>query len=106
MAASGRLRRILMTNLSVLVAHPQPHSALRDAAATAATAVVSDADLTATPHVIDLAQFGQALLDPAPDGPVGAAVDTILRSEIIVVASPFAHGTYTGLLKVFLDRLP
>ncbi|QVQ54323.1 NAD(P)H-dependent oxidoreductase [Spiractinospora alimapuensis] len=95
-----------MTNLSVLVAHSQPHSALRDAAVDAAGALAADAHLSTTPDVIDLAAFGQALLDPTPNGPVADAVDTVLRSEIIVVASPFAHGTYTGLLKVFLDRLP
>jgi len=42
--------------------------------------------------------------DPADEG-ANAAVATVLASDLLVVASPTYKGTYSGLLKTFLDRL-
>lgn len=54
--------------------------------------------------VIDLATFGSSLLeDPAEI--VDAAMATVRDSTLLIVASPTYKATYTGLLKLFLDRI-
>ena len=54
---------------------------------------------------IDLADLGAGLLDPA-DAAVAAAVAAVEAAGLLVVASPTYKATYTGLLKLFLDRFP
>ena len=59
----------------------------------------------APPEVIDLADFGHTLL--VPDDPaVTAALDAVRDADLLVIATPTYKGSYTGILKVFLDRLP
>ncbi|MEE2038726.1 NAD(P)H-dependent oxidoreductase [Nocardiopsis sp. CT-R113] len=94
-----------MTRFTVLVAAPQSRSSVRDAALRAASEVAARAGVTSTPDVIDLAELGPALLAESSEA-VDAALDRVRESDVLLVASPQAHGTYTGLLKVFLDRLP
>ncbi|MFJ9555088.1 NADPH-dependent FMN reductase [Nocardiopsis sp. NPDC101807] len=94
-----------MTRFTVLVAAPRSRSAVRDAALRAASEVASRAGVASAPDVIDLAELGPELLSESSEA-VDAALDTVRRSDVLLVASPQAHGTYTGLLKVFLDRLP
>jgi FMN reductase len=53
--------------------------------------------------VIDLATIGGALLDWS-DRAVSELVLEVGAADLVVVASPTYKGTYTGLLKVFLDR--
>ena len=52
---------------------------------------------------LDLAEFGPALLDWA-DPDVAAAVEQVKAARLVVVSSPTYKATYTGLLKLFLDR--
>ncbi|MBR8741283.1 NADPH-dependent FMN reductase [Nocardiopsis sp. MG754419] len=94
-----------MTRFTVLVAAPQSRSAVRSAAQRAATELAARAGVTTTPDVIDLADLGAALLDDSAAS-VTDALAKVRDSDVLLVASPQAHGTYTGLLKVFLDRLP
>ncbi|GAA0989488.1 NAD(P)H-dependent oxidoreductase [Nocardiopsis sp. NPDC006198] len=94
-----------MTRFTVLVAAPRSRSAVRDAALRAASEVASRAGVASVPDVIDLAELGPDLLAESSEA-VDAALETVRRSDVLLVASPQAHGTYTGLLKVFLDRLP
>lgn len=100
-----------MTTFTVLVADPEAHSGIRAAAERAAHTItraagtVTDVDL----HVVDLAELGPALLasDPASgNGAVATALDTVTGTDFLLIATPQVHGGYTGLLKVFLDRLP
>lgn len=52
---------------------------------------------------IDLAEFSDALLDwtsPVVD----ELIEKVMMSDLLVIASPTFKATYTGLLKVFLDR--
>ncbi|MBN6051904.1 NAD(P)H-dependent oxidoreductase [Nonomuraea sp. RK-328] len=59
------------------------------------------------PHdVVDLAALGPHLLSRVPSPGVEAALHLVTKSSLLVVASPTYKGTYSGLLKVFLDRLP
>jgi FMN reductase len=53
----------------------------------------------------DLAELGAALFDwesPVVD----KALKTALAADLLIVASPTYKATYTGLLKLFLDRVP
>jgi len=52
---------------------------------------------------IDLADLGAALLDWADPG-VAELVSTVQAADLVVVASPTYKASYTGLLKLFLDR--
>ncbi|GAA5122564.1 hypothetical protein GCM10025762_44940 [Haloechinothrix salitolerans] len=52
---------------------------------------------------VDLTTLGARLLDWHDEG-VAKAVKTIAASELTVIASPTFKATYTGLLKLFLDR--
>ncbi|MFF4993270.1 NADPH-dependent FMN reductase [Streptosporangium saharense] len=57
-------------------------------------------------EVVDLSLLAPTLLAPQASPEVEAALDLVRRASVLVVASPTYKGTYTGLLKVFLDRLP
>jgi FMN reductase len=55
--------------------------------------------------VFDMVDFGPSLLswgDPAVSG----AVESVSKCSAAIFASPTYKGTYTGLLKLFLDQLP
>ena len=53
--------------------------------------------------MVDLATLGPALLD-WQDPTVAELVAGVGAADLVVVASPTYKGTYTGLLKLFLDR--
>jgi len=84
---------------AVVVGNPKPESR------TLAAALHVARELTGVEPqiVVDLATLGAELLDPTSTA-VGELVDQIGKADLVVVASPTYKGTYTGLLKVFLDR--
>ena len=84
---------------AVVVGNPKPGS--RTLAA--ATTVVRGLTDTEPDLVVDLATLGAALLD-WQDPAVAALVDEVGAADLVVVASPTYKATYTGLLKLFLDR--
>ena len=85
--------------VTVLVGNPKPASrTLRAAQRVAQELTQRPVDLT-----IDLAEIGPALLE-GTDARVGEAVAAVTASDLVIVASPTYKGSYTGLLKVFLDR--
>lgn len=53
--------------------------------------------------MVDLAEWGAALLDGESDE-ITRLVAEVGAADVVVVASPTYKGTYTGLLKLFLDR--
>ena len=53
--------------------------------------------------VVDLGTLGPAVLD-WQDPDVAWLVEQVGSADLVVVASPTYKATYTGLLKVFLDR--
>jgi FMN reductase len=53
---------------------------------------------------VDLVDFGAALLD-WQDQQVAQTIKDVAASDLLVVASPTYKATYTGLLKLFLDRI-
>jgi FMN reductase len=54
--------------------------------------------------VVDLADFGPDLLDPTSRTMTDAKRTVLGADDLLVVATPTYKGTYTGILKVFLDQ--
>lgn len=89
-----------MSNI-VLVGNPKADSkTLRAARDIAHELFVGEVD-----GVIDIATFAEGLLMAAHDV-ADSALGTVANSTMLLVASPTYKGTYTGLLKLFLDKLP
>ena len=85
--------------VAVVVGNPKPASRTLDAALLVARELVdADPDL-----VVDLGTLGPAVLD-WQDSEVASLVEQVGSADLVVVASPTYKATYTGLLKVFLDR--
>lgn len=89
----------LAGSVAVVVGNPKPASRTLAAATYVARELAGrEPDL-----VVDLATLGTALLDwAAPE--VAELVEHVGKADLVVVASPTYKGTYTGLLKLFLDR--
>jgi FMN reductase len=84
---------------AVVVGNPRPASRTLQAAERVARELTGAApDL-----VVDLAGLGPALLDWS-SSQVSDLVEQVGAADLVVVASPTYKGTYTGLLKLFLDR--
>ena len=84
---------------AVVVGNPKPASRTLAAATYVARELSGrDADL-----VIDLATLGARLLD-WQDAEIADLVEQVGAADLVVVASPTYKATYTGLLKLFLDR--
>ena len=83
----------------VVVGNPKPMSRSR-----AAAELVAER-LTGRPpqEVIDVVDLGPGLLGWGDPG-VAQAKATVLAADCLIVASPTFKGTYTGLLKLFLDQ--
>ncbi|MGC4108851.1 MAG: NAD(P)H-dependent oxidoreductase [Nocardioides sp.] len=87
------------TRVAVVVGNPKAASRTLAAARYVAQTVVDhEPDL-----VLDLADLGPRLLDWA-DPEVARLVADVGDADLVIVASPTYKATYTGLLKLFLDR--
>lgn len=85
--------------MAIVVGNPKPGSRTRRAAELVHQTVVGrDAEL-----VIELTELGPGLLDWS-DAAVSRAVDDVRGSTFVIFATPTFKATYTGLLKLFLDR--
>ncbi len=84
----------------VVVGNPKARSRTRRAAETVADG------LTGRPPdaVVELADLGPALFDWT-SSEVEPALDAVRGARLLIVASPTYKATYTGLLKLFLDRI-
>ena len=91
--------------LVVIVGNPRAGSRTHRLADQAARAVGTAVGWPAEPELIDLAALAPLLLAAERAAAVEAAVQLALAADVLVVASPTYKGTYTGLLKVFLDQL-
>lgn len=84
---------------AVVVGNPKPASRTLAAATHVARELTGDEpDL-----VVDLATLGASLLDWS-SAEVAELVGRVGGADLAVVASPTYKGTYTGVLKLFLDR--
>ncbi|MGA5757997.1 NADPH-dependent FMN reductase [Nonomuraea bangladeshensis] len=94
-----------MTVLTV-VGNPRAGSRTEAVAVAAAEAVAARLGASLPHELADLSALGPHLLAPAASPGVEAALGLVAEADVLVVASPTYKGTYTGLLKAFLDRLP
>lgn len=89
----------MTARVAVVVGNPKPASRTLEAARLVARGLSgSEPDL-----VVDLATVGPALLDWGSTE-VADLVTAVAEAELVVVASPTYKATYSGLLKLFLDR--
>jgi FMN reductase len=91
-------------DLAILVGNPKAVSrTLRLAQAVAErVAAIHPVRHTVT---IDLAEHAERLFS-WPDDELGVLNAAVAASDLLVIASPTYKGSYTGLLKAFLDRYP
>lgn len=85
----------------VVVGNPKPASRTLHAAVHLAERLTG----RAPEEILDLATLGSALLDWSDAG-ADEAVHRVHALDLVVVASPTYKASYTGLLKLFLDRFP
>ncbi|MFI6759005.1 NAD(P)H-dependent oxidoreductase [Micromonospora sp. NPDC050417] len=101
----------MTAEIVVLVGNPRPGSRSRALAEAATEALVAGVGRTAVPphgvQVLELATLVGVTFGPEP-AVAAAAVDDpfeLVRSaRLLVVATPTYKGSYTGLLKIFLDQ--
>ncbi|MDM0110900.1 NAD(P)H-dependent oxidoreductase [Variovorax sp. J22R133] len=84
---------------SIVIGDPKARSRTARAAAMLATALTGNEPAKS----IEVVGFGPDALGRKRRG-VEAAVGTVARSRLVIVASPIDKGTYTDLLKVFLGQ--
>jgi FMN reductase len=94
-------------NIAVVVGNPKPASRTLTVAEEVARQVaeaVEASGLATTTDVADLGAFGTAMLD-WQDEEVGSAVQRGIASDVLIAVSPTYKATYTGLLKLYFDRM-
>lgn len=94
--------RELGSGVVVLVGNPARGSRTSEVAQVVASGLVPGSNLP--PAVLELGDFGAAGVASDVDG-VGRAVELVSRADVLVVATPVYKAGYTGLLKLFLERL-
>lgn len=93
-------------DLVVLTAGTAPSSRIR--AVAAAFAVELAGRLPRPPvwrDVVDLTEYVPDLVG-VPSAGVAELVETVVAADVVVLATPVSRASYTGVLKLFLDRLP
>jgi FMN reductase len=95
-----------------VVGNPKPGSRTATAAASVAELLASELGAPyRTDELIDLVTFaaaifqGEAASEEARTA-LGSAIDLASSASVLVLATPVYKGSYTGLLKSFLDVLP
>ena len=89
-----------------LVGNPRAQSRTHTVALQAAQAVADRVGDAAPVEIVDLSALAPHLLAATPSASVELSLDLVRGADVLVVASPTYKGTYTGLLKSFLDRVP
>ena len=90
-----------------VVGNPKPASRTTGVARAAAQAIAGAAGSSVHPgELVDLCGLARRLLLPEPSAAVEDALEQVCSADLLLVVSPTFKGSYTGLLKVFLDRLP
>lgn len=88
----------------MVAGNPRPASRTLTLAAALGQALADRAG-AGPPEIVDLGAFGTRLLVP-DDAELTAAVAAARAAGTLVVATPTYKGSYTGVLKVFLDYVP
>ena len=90
-------------SVAIVVGNPSPASRTMAAATDLGQRVGRRLGLAEEAVVLDLAILGAGLLDWG-DEAVSLAVDAVRGAGALVVASPTYKASFTGLVKLFLDR--
>lgn len=97
-----RNTRLTTARIAVVVGNPRPGSRTRGAAKALAGSLAARLDARWSPTEIhDLADLGTRLVTGG-----GTAGDLLRGADVVIVATPVYKASFTGLLKLFLDRLP
>jgi FMN reductase len=89
--------------ISIVVGNPKPKSRTLKVAEILAAALFGPISRDA--ELIDLADYRDEIL-LWPSAKMDALNAHVAASDVVIFASPTYKATYTGLLKVFLDRYP
>lgn len=84
---------------SIIIGNPKPGSRTARAASMLAEALT----YSAPENVIEVSEFGPALLGDKTSA-IEAAVSAVAEARLVIVASPTYKATFTGLLKLFLEQ--
>jgi FMN reductase len=90
-----------------LVGNPKPASRTLDVGKEIAGQIVkmlADRNAQSRSDFVDIATLGAGLLD-WNSKEVADLVDRTLAADLLIIATPTYKATYTGLLKLFLDRI-
>jgi FMN reductase len=91
-------------DLVLLIGNPRPGSRTRALAEHIASIVrISPPDVVELAEVTGVSYSSDRVAAVRPDE---TALDRVRDARVLIVATPSYKGTYTGLLKLFLDRLP
>jgi FMN reductase len=90
-------------SIVTIIGNPRAESRTHYLARTLAEVLV-EALPGSTGSEVDLAPLGPRVLEAA-DPEAAAAVARVIAADVLVLASPTYKGTYSGLLKAFLDRM-
>lgn len=93
-------------SIVALVGNPRAHSRTHQVALQAAEAIAGRIGYPASGETVDLSALAPYLLAATPSAALELSLELVSGADVLVVASPTYKGTYTGLLKTFLDRLP
>lgn len=91
-----------MRSLVVLSGNPRTPSKTSATAVALADAITARVAAPPQVDVIELAELGPAVLE-AGRADVAAAQARVASAGLVIVATPVYKGSYTGLLKAFLD---
>jgi FMN reductase len=94
---------MMTLRISIVVGNPKPKSRTLKVAETLAEKLFGPASRNA--EIIDLADYRDEILS-WPSEKMDALNARVAASDVAIFASPTYKATYTGLLKVFLDRYP
>jgi FMN reductase len=94
---------MMTLKLAIVVGNPKPRSRTLKVAETLAEKLFGPA--LQNVEVIDLADYRDEILI-WPSEKMDALNARVANSDIVIFASPTYKATYSGLLKVFLDRYP
>jgi FMN reductase len=93
-------------SIVALVGNPRARSRTHTVALQAAQAIADRTGGTAQVEIVDLSALAPHVLAAAPSAALELSLDLVRSADVLVVAAPTYKGTYTGLLKAFLDRVP
>ncbi|GIH20169.1 NADPH-dependent FMN reductase [Rugosimonospora africana] len=101
-----------MSDVVALIGNPRPGSRTRTLAEATATSIVSSLAAAGGPalfgvRVLELAEISAVSFGPGPAQPTAVIDDphaVVRQARLLFAATPTYKGTYTGLLKVFLDQ--